>query len=187
MYFLQYRKTALYDVGRTKDQDERLKELTKQRRNVWRARAAELSIFRTPTLILADPSGKIRARWVGSVPPDLERDVLSNLMAGRSYPRYRTTTRDEFVKSRVAHPDAQILALRDPKKVSPLEGARYIPFDEFGVRVEYELKRDKPVYVDCQGTDNFTCQRALTQLNKLAFTDVIGIGLPKHRRSCEAK
>lgn len=176
---------AVYVIGKDKSQNERVTELLKAKRNVWRTFAAAVGIFRTPALVLVDSLGNVTAKWIGGVPSERTGDVLSALLLGESYPRYGEMDRNEFVDSVAKNASPQLLVLKETE--GGIAGARYIPFDELAVRGAYELKHDRRLYVDCLGLDKFSCQRALTQLSKMDFPEVVGIGLKKIHRTCPVK
>jgi len=162
------------------EQQTRVAELKSMGQEVLQTDLSALGFSRTPTIAAVDGRGVILAMSMGTVSPERQNEVLSDLTSGAGVEPYERINRPEFERraSRLAAP--QVLALRESAAL-PSRGIKYrmMPSSEISARAAYELHPDVATLVDC-GTalSPWDCQEALLTLKALRFRNLIAVDLP---------
>jgi rhodanese-related sulfurtransferase len=145
---------------------------------------ARLGVQKTPTLIVADGSGKVTDVVVGIVPHDEEAKVFARIHGVRSAlppldvspgPRVLQSAQDYAVVR-----GACLVDVRDRGAYARghIESALNIPQDELVSRAPIELRRDFPVIIDCSKTRPAVCFQAYGQLSSTGFAQVYAATYP---------
>ncbi len=163
------------------DNNQLADELRAAGKTVARADLRRVGIIRVPTVLAMDSAGTILGMWTGASPAGEQvESVIAELVSGQGKPRYRIVRREDFRALTLREEGVQILSLvADPGGRRVRYAHKTIPIQELSVRADYELSRDRALYVDCTHGDvpPWWCQQALLTLASRKFTRLFAVGL----------
>jgi len=158
----------------------------------------ELGVPATPTIILADQTGRMVSSWVGKLPPDQENEIFASIgLSGtpgqaaieHASPGGSVLTTAQLAGLMQRNSSAVFLDIRDrgPYKQAHLTRFSNIPLDELEVRSHHEFSTNVPVVVYCnyiygcevnragQGVPTF-CTASAFLLHQFGYSDVKLVG-----------
>jgi hypothetical protein len=170
-----------YVIPDRSGQDDRIRELESQHRNVVRMNLRQFGISRTPTLVAIDRRGEIVAEWAGTVPEHRANEIIDKLISGQSAPLYQSISIARVSSLLREEPQAQLISL---SAIGGLDKngrkSQLLPLSEIGVRARYELLPQYPVIIDCRtAVSAGKCQDALLILVGMHFNRLFAVDLEK--------
>jgi thioredoxin-related protein len=148
----------------------------------------------TPTIVVADNSGAIKAMWVGVLAPFDESELLKAI--GSHSPPPATTSSSGILKGSTNYSMQDLEKLGVKQKISIVDthergypGTRpdaiIMPLLELRFRAPVELDRKKLQIVDCSNLAEWQCETSVEHLNRVGFR-VATLNAGLYRLSCSA-